>query len=275
MRPIQSWILTIALLCGLGGILQAQAPAKAGGAGDLMIAPTRVVFEGRKRTAEVSLSNTGTARATFRVSLIRMVMDENGGFSEKPLDPGAENLQSLFRFSPREVTLEPQETQLIRIQVRKPADLPEGEYRLHMVFRGVPPAEEPAPLKAEAPKELSINLRPIYGIAIPLIVRHGETSAKATITDLAFDAKAKTLQFKLNRSGNQSIYGDLQATRLEANGKPTVLSQANGLAVYTPNASRRVILPVNQALATGDRVRVTYFLPDGGALQAEAILTLP
>ena len=240
-----------------------------------MIAPTRVVFEGRKRTAEVSLSNSGTARATFRVSLIRMDMDENGGFSEKPLDPGAENMQSLFRFSPREVTLDPQETQVIRIQVRKPAELPEGEYRLHMVFRGVPPAEEPAPLKAEAPKELSINLRPIYGIAIPLIVRHGETAAKASITDLAFDAKAKTLQFKLNRSGNQSVYGDLQATRLESDSRATVLSQANGLAVYTPNASRRVTLPVDHTLSAGDRVRVTYSFPDRGALQAEAILTIP
>jgi P pilus assembly chaperone PapD len=274
MRFRRPWIVLL-LLFGFGSALVAQGPSKGGGAGDLMIAPTRLVFEGRKRTAEVSLSNTGTSRATFRVSLIRMEMDERGGFNEKPLDTGSENMQSLFRFSPREVTLDPQETQLVRIQIRKPADLLDGEYRLHMVFRGIPPAVAPAPPSAEAPKELSFNLMPIYGIAIPLIVRHGETSAKASISDPAFDATTKTLLFKLNRSGNQSLYGDLSATLLSAGGGSTVLAKANGLAVYTPNPSRLVSLPIERPLPPGSRVRITYSLPEGGALQAEATLTLP
>jgi P pilus assembly chaperone PapD len=240
-----------------------------------MVAPTRVVFEGRKRTAEVSLSNTGTARATFRVSLIRMDMEESGNFKERPLDPGSENMQSLFRFSPREVTLDPQETQTIRIQLRKPADLPDGEYRLHMVFRGVPPTTEAVSPKADGPKELSINLLPIYGIAIPLIVRQGEASAKASITDPTFDAATKHLQFKLNRSGNQSVFGDLRATLLKEGGTPIVLAQANGLAVYTPIPTRRVTMPIQNPLPPGSRIRIAYNLPDGGALLAEAILTLP
>ena len=239
-----------------------------------MVAPTRVVFEGRRRTAEVSLSNTGTVRATYRVSLIRMDMQEDGAFKERPLDPGSENVQSLFRFSPREVELNPQETQIIRIQVRKPADLPDGKYRLHMVFRGVPPATEPGPASADA-KGLSVNLLPIYGIAIPLIVHHGETSAKAAITDPSYDPAAKTLQFKLNRSGNQSVYGDLQATILVPGGKATVVSQLNGLAVYSPNPLRRVVMAVDRPLPHGSQVRIAYSIADGGALQAEAILTIP
>ena len=39
-------------------------------AGDLVVAPTRIVFEGRTRTAQISLLNRGSAAATYRISLI-------------------------------------------------------------------------------------------------------------------------------------------------------------------------------------------------------------
>lgn len=128
MGPFCARTLLILLTCGLGVVIPAPAQSPpSGGGGDLLVAPTRVVFEGRKRAAEVSLSNAGRARTTYRISLVRMEMDESGKLQDRPLDPGSQNLQTLFRFSPREVTLEPQETQTVRIQVRKPADLPTGQ----------------------------------------------------------------------------------------------------------------------------------------------------
>jgi P pilus assembly chaperone PapD len=250
-----------------------------GGVGDLLVAPTRVVFEGRKRSAELNLSNIGQVRATYRVSLVRMEMDEGGAFREQPLDPGTEGLQSLFRFSPREVTLEPQESQTVRVQVRKPAELPPGEYRLHMVFRAVPPAPPVTPAVNEIPKGISIRLTPVYGIAIPLIVRHGDTSAKVAIVDPALGEAGRFLRFRLNRTGNQSVYGDLQATLLPAQGPAKLLTEATGLAVYTPNDHRIVTLalPSGQPLPAGGRIRITYALPaqEGGSLLAEAFLPIP
>jgi hypothetical protein len=254
----------------------------------LLVAPTRVVFDARKRSAELNLSNIGGARATYRVSLVRMEMDENGGFKERALDPGTEGLQTLFRFSPREVTLEPRESQTVRVQVRKPAELPAGEYRLHMVLRAVPtpapitgPMEAPkaSPAKADTPKGVSIRLTPVYGIAIPLIVRHGETSAKVAITEPVFGEARRSLRFHLERSGNQSVYGDLKATLIPTSGSPEVLAEATGLAVYTPNASRTVTmaLPADRPLPVGSQIRITYALPsqEGGTLLAEAFLPLP
>ena len=280
MRPFRSWFLSALLISGLASALPAQTPPPiTGGAGDLLVAPTRLVFEGRKRSAELNLSNIGQARATFRVSLARMDMDEVGAFKERPIDPGTENLQTLFRFSPREVTLEPQESQTVRIQVRKPAELPAGEYRLHMIFRAVPPAPAQAPVQAEAPKGLSIKLTPIYGIAIPLIVRHGETTAKVSITDPVLGPAGRFLRFRLDRSGNQSVYGDLKATLLPPTGSSEVLAEATGLAVYTPNASRTVTLalPPARPLPPGSRIRITYSLPteERGTLLAETFLPVP
>ncbi|MDP1830702.1 MAG: fimbria/pilus periplasmic chaperone [Geothrix sp.] len=281
MPLLRPWILSALLIGGLAASLPAQAPPppSAGGLGDLLVAPTRVVFEGRKRGTELNLSNIGQARATYRISLVRMEMDEIGAFKERPLDPGTEGLQTLFRFSPREVTLEPQESQTVRIQVRKPAELTAGEYRLHMVFRAVPPASAPAPAPSETPKGISIKLTPIYGIAIPLIVRHGETSAKVSIADPVLDAAGRSLRFRLDRGGNQSVYGDLRATLLPATGSPEVLAEATGLAVYTPNTGRTVTLamPAARPLPAGSRIRITYALPaqEGGGLLAETILTVP
>lgn len=262
----------------LSALAQTPPPPSAGGAGDLLVAPTRVVFEERKRSAELNLSNIGQARATFRITLVRMEMDETGGIKELPFDPGTENLRSLFRFSPRQVTLDRRESQTVRIQVRKPAQLPDGEYRLHMVFRAVPP-DPPAPqTTAEAPKGIAIKLTPIYGIAIPLIVRHGKTSASVSMTEPTLDAKNGVLRFRLNRAGNQSVYGDLKATLLAPSG-PKVLAEASGLAVYTPNTGRTVALPLQggRSLPSGSRLHVTYSQPalDGGRLLAETVMTTP
>ncbi|HJW31753.1 MAG TPA: fimbria/pilus periplasmic chaperone [Holophagaceae bacterium] len=267
-------------LLALGLPAQTPPPPADGGIGDLLVAPTRVVFEERKRSAELNLSNIGQTRATFRISLVRMEMDETGGIKELPFDPGTENLRSLFRFSPRQVTLDPRESQTVRIQVRKPAQLPDGEYRLHMTFRAVPPdAPMPAPQAvAEAPKGIAIKLTPVYGIAIPLIVRHGKTSASVSITSPAYDAKKGVLSFRLDRDGNQSVYGDLKATLLPVAGAPEILAEASGLAVYTPNAGRIVALPVRgRSIPPGSRIRIAYTQPvlDGGRLFAETVMTTP
>jgi P pilus assembly chaperone PapD len=291
MRPFSTTLalkLTLAL-----GFLAAQAqvaPAPApqpvqGGAGDLLVAPTRVVFDLRKRSAELNLSNIGSAAATYRISLVRMEMDETGQISEKPLDksPGAVDLPSLIRFSPREVTLGPQESQTVRLQVRKPAELPAGEYRIHMVFRAIPPAPEAPkePSKAEPSKGLSIKLVPVYGLAIPVIVRHGETSAKASLSGLDFDPATRALRFHLDRQGNQSVYGDLKATWQPKGGAPETLAEAAGVAVYVPNATRKLALvlaaPKGAASFGPGRLKVTFALPlsEGGTLLAEAFLDLP
>src|SRR3546814_7858690 len=41
-------------------------------------------------------------------------------------------------FSPRRVTLPPNQPQVVRVGVRVPEGLPPGEYRAHMLFRAVP-----------------------------------------------------------------------------------------------------------------------------------------
>jgi hypothetical protein len=278
-------------LLGSPGLLAqtaAAAPPVLPGVGDLLVAPTRVVFEGRTRSMELTLLNIGKQAATYRISFTHLRMLASGELKEiEQPEPGAAFADDLIRYSPRQVTLEPNVSQTIRLQVRKPEKLPDGEYRSHLLFRAVPP-EGAVPANVVETEEkgagYTIRLTPIYGVSIPVIVRQGQTSATASVAELAVRAPEKpgepsTLELKLRREGNQSIYGNLRVTFLPAGGKEQVVGILNGLAVYTPIAERliRVALqpPPGVVLEHG-HLRVQYTKAEQkGDLLAQAETTLP
>ena len=76
------------------------------------------------------------------------------------------------------------------------------------------------------------------------------------------------------------MYGDLTVTFTPKAGKPVDLSKANALAVYTPNALRRVRMPLQVPPGTvlaGGTLSLSYReRPEaGGKMIAEASLALP
>lgn len=261
-------------------------PASHAGA-ELMLYPTRVVFAGNQRAAQLELINNGSQGATYRISLVNRRMSETGAFTEieTPL-PGEQFADDLLRYSPRQVTLEPGAGQAVRIMVRKPANLPTGEYRSHLLFAQQPEARDGSSIEARgsaAENEIAIKLTTLVGISIPVIVRHGNTDASVSLTQLDLQqpsAGAPTLGLQMERSGSQSVYGDLTVSLIPARGAEQVIARANGVAVYTPNLVRRARIalqwPNGQRLADGT-LRVSYReqAEDGGELLAEAVLELP
>ncbi len=250
------------------------------GGGGFRVTPTRIVFEGRLRSAELTLINMGSEPATYRISLVRMRMLDNGAIEEigDPL-PGEAFADSFVRFSPRQVDLEPGATQTVRMQLRKPATLPPGEYRSHLVFRALPPVEPEDP--ASGVRGVRIALRPVFGAAIPVIVRHGETAANVTMGGLEVrrTADGPVLALDLRRAGNRSVYGDLTVIYTPPDGRSRNVGGMRGLAVYVPNPVRHVLVPLHtdpgEAWAAGT-LRVTYEeVADEPELLAEGELRLP
>jgi hypothetical protein len=224
-------------------------------AGELMVHPTRLVFDGNTRTAQVDVINSGTETMTYRISVIRRRMTETGDFVAVEEPAKDERFSDeMIRFSPRQVVLPPGIAQAVRLQIRKPAGLEDGEYRAHLLFQALPPAEsQAAATPAADSKELEINLHAVYSVSIPVIVRHGVTTAEVAIRDVAVRNDAVT--FTLDRKGTRSVYGDLVVSLRNGPGPERVIARANGVAVYTPNASRRVRLPLAPAalpLAAGE-----------------------
>jgi len=60
------------------------------------------------------------------------------------------------------VTLAPHEPQAIRIAARPPEGLADGEYRIHLLFRAIPPATPVVPASAsDNEKGLRFQLTPV------------------------------------------------------------------------------------------------------------------
>lgn len=226
-----------------------MAPGLAQAAGDLLVAPTRLVLDG-SRSTEVVLNNIGDAPATYRISLEIKRMTEAGGLDEVATDaanPTEQAALSMISFSPRRVVLPPNQPQVIRVGVRIPEGMAAGEYRAHMLFRAVPDVA-PASAAAAPGTGVSIALTPIYGITIPVIVRVGDLAGDATIGDVAIsrtgDETALTLAMR--RTGTRSVYGDIEVTRP---GVAEPLLLARGIAIYPEVTNRIVRLPIPPALA--------------------------
>ena len=255
-------LLAVAMAAG------SVAPAQA--AGDLLIAPTRVILDGRRGT-EVILNDE---EATYRITLELRRMNDQGRLDD--VDVVAANdkekaVLDVIRYAPRRVTLPPNQPQSIRIGLQAIDALPDGEYRAHMLFRAIPktPAADGT---ADTANSLRIQLIPIYGISIPVIVRKGNLQGTAALTNvrLGKDNEGPTLEFDMARQGNKSIFGEIHVTKP---GQSEPISVAKGIAIYPEIASRIVSLPLSPEVAAkmqGEVVISYYEAPEaGGGLIAQ------
>lgn len=218
--------------------------------GNLLLTPRRVVFEGSKRSMDVNLANIGQDTTTYAISIVQIRMKDDGGFEQitEP-DPDQRFADRFIRFFPRSVTLGPNESQTLKIQLVRSNELTEGEYRSHFFFRAVPKvtALGETPVVRDT-TSISVQLTPIFGITIPVIIRYGTPTTRVTLSDLEFEIKNDTipvLSFKFNRTGNMSIYGDIAVDHISPSGTRTRVGIANGIAVYTPNNIRRFGFSLN------------------------------
>jgi hypothetical protein len=212
--------------------------------GNLLITPRRVVFEGNKQSQELTLANTGADTAKYTVSFVQYRMTEDGSFVQidQP-DEGQLFADKYLRFFPRSVTLPPNGSQVIRMQYRKMPDMQTGEYRSHVYFRAVPNEKLMGDEQVSADTtSIGIKLVPIFGISIPVIIRNGDLEVKVDLTKIDLDLKTDTvpnLTITFERSGTKSVYGDLSIMWANAQSEPVEVGVVRGLAVYTPNKTRK------------------------------------
>jgi fimbrial chaperone protein len=252
---------------------------------DLMLFPTRIVFEKNQRAAQLELINQGKTPETYRLSMVNRRMSETGEFS--PADtpvPGEQFADSMVRFSPRQVTIAPGASQTVRMLLRKPEDLATGEYRSHLqIDRVADPVGSGSIETAPDESKIGVTLTALVGASIPVIVRQGDTHATVALTQVALlpaGNEPMSLAFEIDRSGDRSVYGDLAVTFTPKGGAPIEVAKAGGVAVYVPNASRKARIPLRLPEGTplsGGALRVTFRerTDAGGKLLAEASIALP
>jgi P pilus assembly chaperone PapD len=180
-------------------------------------------------------------------------------------------------YAPRRVTLAPREPQSIRIAARPPQGLPDGEYRVHLLFRAVPPPQPVVAAAGEQPKGVQLRLIPVYGVTIPVIVRLGNLEAKSGIAAVKLETRdgKPAIGLQLSRSGTRSTFGEVRVLKA---GLKEPLAVQKGVAVYTEIAGRHVALPIEERFAgqASGPVTVQYVeTDDSGArtvAEAQAVL---
>lgn len=267
-------IRSFTALCALATTLL-PVSAKAG-VGDLLVAPTRVVLDGRRGT-EVILNNIGDDVATYRITAELRRMTPEGKLVEVEAPTAADKVaQEMVLFAPRRVTLPPNQPQAIRLSARAPEGIADGEYRIHLLFRAIPPAR-PQTTEVQKVEGVAFRLTPIYGVTIPVIVRLGNLEARSAIANVQKGVRDghPVITLELSRNGERSTFGEVRVTKA---GVAEPIALVRGIAIYTEINQREVVIPIDPARVAdaNGAVTVQYIEPtdSGPVMLAETSATL-
>ncbi|MDC8829763.1 fimbrial biogenesis chaperone [Alteromonas gilva] len=196
-------------------------------AANLLIYPVRVSFDENERTAELSLTNTSQATNTYRLSWRENIALAEGGYEEvKKEDISGLPLASpMLRFAPRQVTLKPGERQVIKLALRRPRDLADGEYRSHLLFKALPSSND----NSGAGSGTSMQINMTVSFAVPVSVQQGsyDSAVKLEDTTLAYDPNQSSgsVTVRLSRQGLHSSSGDISAFWTPDGGKEQLIAK--------------------------------------------------
>ena len=254
IRPI---LLLLAIMSLVSTLAQAGAV--------LFIYPTLLIFEGNERSGTVTVTNRGDETGTFEMSWTDMTMNADGGLvkyeGEAPW-----SLQSYVRYSPRRVTLEPLESQVIRIAVRRGLDIPEGEYYSH--FRVLTlNSEDPAANLNDAEEQDTgavITIAARSAVAIPIVWRNSQATSSASIDSVRIDPDANQLSVDVRRHGPLSVRGYLQVVETAPDGTRSFLAEPVPLVIYPSLDARTMAIELNDGVFASNLKRGTevYYSPD-------------
>lgn len=261
-----------AALLGLMLFVPAQAVLA-----DLMVMPPRLIFKDGDRMKNLTVANRSPNDATFRLSFYHQKQLENGSY--EPLDASQTpefDLSKMIVFSPRQVKLEAGGTQGVRLSMRRPPDLPDGEYRVHVKV-GRQAGDEGRAVQKGQRVSVGINI----GYAVPVILRKGKYDTTAKISDVKYVARGgkhpqPRVEFYVNRKGKYSALGKALVFWRGADGKEEQVGVLNKVNVFPEVDKRLVSVPLNRDISGGTlRVRYDGDDADEGILFDEVTVPAP
>lgn len=255
----QILFVVLVVLGFLGANIISAPSVSAQDAKGLLVTPKRIVFDRSDRILEVLIANRGDSEEKYRISIVNRSMQENGQLSET--DTPAENehfASDVVKYSPRQVSLGPKETQKVRIMSRLKADSPEGEYRSHILIQEVPKAKDAVSANNSSPDGIGVDVRAVFGVSLPVILRKGKLSAETSLSspEMIKVNEDTFLKVKIGRSGTKSIMGTANIFM----GSQKIATLKN-VAVYLSTPSRVVHIKIPPEYAdkvSGKSLRVTF-----------------
>lgn len=236
---------------------------------DILISPQRVVLDESNRQTVISLHNPGNSVRNYRLEWVERRMSESGEVIALAAGENPRSVTGMVRFSPRRVSIEPGQTQTVRLDYRPPADLAPGEYRSHLRIALEPLEDGSSATEVMRGEQdgMTFRLNALMSFALPVFVRHGQGSVQVDITAVepaAFSrngVQEPALNVSLFRTGEFSAYGRLVVyQQLNANAPVEEISEAGGVAMYAEMSRLTRLVPLRPGvqLPAGSWLRVTY-----------------
>ena len=225
---------------------------------DLTITPTKIIFEDRDRFKEVTLINPGDETRTYEIGWQFYRMLENGSSVMEQVEGSLTefDLSQHMVFTPRRMTLAPGGKQKIRLALRRPPEVPAGEYRAHLLFRALRAEDAPDAPTDQASFKAGVKINISY--SIPVVFRAGTPNVTGKIENVAFQRNPKNnmLEALVTVSRQGGPYGVIGHMYIyDPTGK--VIGEIGNAHIF-PEVPRRVFrVPlIDESNLSGGNIRV-------------------
>lgn len=265
LKNCLKFLLQILFVAGFAGQAQAQ----------MLITPLQVTIEGRERSSEIIIVNTSGKTRTYRLEWKQYdQLQDSGGYNEvTTLDPNKTYLQTIAVFSPRQVTLAPGEKQTVRIAIRRPAELPDGEYKSHLRFQVLPTSDPQEPMTRDPglkDNEIRVGAKVNTSYNIPIVYRTGEYNIAVDIEPVTLSTNPKTgkllADLAVTRSGTHGAVGQVDIYHTPASGGgETLVGQLGNSTLFNDITRRELTVPLTVSTLAPGNLRVVYLKAEGQA----------
>ncbi len=213
----------------------------------VLVAPTVVFLSETNRTGRITLQNPTDVPQEVNIffSFGLPVSDSLGNVSvilQDSVTGDPKSAMDWVKAFPRTVVLPPGGNQTVRLVIKPPDDLPDGEYWARIVVRSQD-ARGTVP-RADDNTGISTQLNMVIQTAIMLKYRTGELISNLELTSAGARLDGNIVQVMLDMvcRGNVSYMGILHSRVLDKNNNEIGRGKIN-LAVYR-NLRRRIDLPI-------------------------------
>jgi hypothetical protein len=186
---------------------------------NLQVVPTRVVLTDDEKNGYLTVRNKATTTKTFKIIPVfyRQSADSSLTIVETP-SAEEHSLIPLLRFSPRTVTVGPDQSQTVRIMLIKKNNFEDGDYRAHFRVAEIetPQGTSGNTENAIADKKMNFNLVPRLAISVPVVYISKNSQFTLSFDNLEFipasldGKKSAYLKCKIIKNGNGIALGKIK-----------------------------------------------------------------
>ncbi len=240
----------------------------------LFVSPLRVVIKSEEKSAVVGVTNKSDKTRKYLISFIDQKMNSHG--TTEIVETFPYSAKRMLKFMPRSVMLEPGQRQVVRLMVRRPSTLPDGDYHTHMLFEEEPMNNEEKEQVKMQKGSFAMDIGAVYGVGIPIVVQqgnvHGIVSFKEAVVVKGISPKPNMLEVGVKHEGNGEAFSHLEAFYVDSTGQHLEKAiNARNLRLYREVEDAKIRIPMLSQKSDSKAEELELVFKKGPSQQAEVI----